>query len=304
MMNWGSLRDFLAVADAGTFSGAARKLKVSQPTLGRRVQALEEELGVALFIRTTQGLDLTDSGELILDHARHMQDDAFAIERLLTGRENTLSGEVVVSVVEGMGSYWMVDELRLFHQKYPDIRISMKTETAVADLIRREADIAIRLFQPTQMDLIAKKAGSIVFGLYASEAYLERCGTPEKLQDLADHDFVLPSVDLISIVESKLAEHNIPVGRLAFKTNNMIALLNAIVCGYGIGLHSCLSGNRSPGLVRLFPEIDVMGVDFWLVTHQELKRSARIRAVFDFLSDLFERNRAAFLGNDSQKPAA
>jgi len=296
MMNWTAIRDFLAVAEAGSLSGAARQLRISQPTLGRRIQALEEDLGVELFVRTPQGLELTDSAHVIRNHAQHMQDDAFAIERLIKGREEGLSGSVTISVIEGMGSYWLTKELKAFHEIYPNIQIVLKTEISVADLLRREADIAIRMFEPEQMDLIAKKAGRIGLGLFASKDYLAKHGTPTTPEALNEHNLVMPTPDEAYWIEKHWNEHKLPWGNIVYRSNNMLATLNAMSCGYGIGIHSCLLAGFDDNLVQVLPDVYCHDMEFWLVTHAELRRSAKIRAVFDFLSDLFQKNKKLLSG--------
>lgn len=295
MPNWDDYRAFLAIAETGSLSAAGRKLGVSQPTLSRRLTALEEKLDASLFIRTPNGLDLTETGEQILDHVRHMADEAGAVERLATGHDRGLEGTVVISVVEAIGMVWLTRHMARFRARYPGITIEIKIDLAAADLIRREADIAVRMFRPHQANLIAKKVGSIHYGFYATEAYLEARGTPGTVEDLRGHDMVAPGAELLRYVEQQLRDQHIPLGRMVFRSNSMFALVTATRSGYGIGVHSGLAAYY-PEMIRILPEITPFKSDLWLVTHTDLKRSARIRAVFDFLSELFADHRAVLRG--------
>lgn len=300
-MNWDTMKDFLAVAETGSLSAAARRLGTSQPTIGRRIATMEDELDETLFIRTPSGLEITEAGELLLQHAKRMNDEMMAAERLLTGRTRTLSGNVTISVIEGMGANWLTREMRAFSEQHPDITIEIRVELIAADLVRREADIAIRMFEPTQLDLISKKGGTMTLGMYASESYLEQYGMPLSMQDLQKHRIVLASKDYLHFIEKHWRTITPDLGPVVYRSNNMTALLNAIEEGYGIGVHSCLLADGRPSLVRIFPEMSFAQVDFWLVTHSDLRRSAPIRAVYDYISALLKRNQDKLLGLHSLK---
>jgi DNA-binding transcriptional LysR family regulator len=296
MLDWTGMRDFLAVAEEGSLSAAAKRLEVSQPTVGRRIAQLEERLGAPLFIRTPKGLDLTDTGELILDHTRRMEEEAHAVERLVTGQEASLSGTVRVSTVEAIGVEWLVQNMLPFRALYPDITLEIHIDSNTVDLLRGEADIAIRLMRPGQADLISKKVATMASGMYASQDYLARKGAPASVDDLPDHDFVLPTLKLIEDVQSLV---RIPIDQkhnTVFRSNSFIALLNATRFGYGIGVHTPLYAQYCPELVRLLPEITVIEMDVFMVMHPDLRRSARIRAVWDFISTLFQQNREMLMG--------
>jgi len=299
MFNWDDLKYFLAMADEGSLSAAARKLNVSQPTLSRRLTTLEEQVGSDLFARTRTGLEMTAIGEQLIDHARHMRDDVYSIERMITGHDSSLQGNVVISCIEILGADWLVRHTRPFREQFPGITVEFKIENVASDLLRREADIAIRMFRPVQNDLIAKRAGTMKYGYYASKQYIEKRGKPENIEDLSGHEFILPHDEILAHTNKFNQRPIHPRGNIAFRSNNLISLSSAVREGFGIGAYSCIMADKDPNLVRLFDDLVVFSSDIWLVSHAELRRSARIRAMFDFLSELFGKHAVAFEGASS-----
>lgn len=296
MIQWDDLKYFLAMADQGSLSAAARKLNVSQPTLSRRLTALEESVGAELFSRTRTGLEMTALGEEMRNHARHMQDDVHAIERLVTGHDSSLQGSVIISCVEAIGSLWLVEQLLGFRKQYPGITVDVKVDNAVSDLLRREADIALRMFRPVQNDLICKRTVTMCYGYYAHKDYLAQHGTPKSVSELKNFDFILPHDEILAYTSTEHRKSiGIPKGA-AFRSNSIVALSTAVKAGYGIGAYSCLAAAADPNLVRLFDDYVVFSSDLWLVSHQELRRSARIRAMYDYLGDLLQSHADAFAG--------
>lgn len=296
MINWDDLKYFLAMAEEGSLSAAARKLKVSQPTLSRRLTALEEDVGSDLFVRSRTGLEMTAIGEQLINHARHMRDDVYSIERLVTGHDSSLQGSVMISCIEILGADWLVQQTRPFREQFPGITVEFKIENTTSDLLRREADIAIRMFRPVQNDLIAKRCGTMTYGYYASRAYLEQHGTPTSFDDITTHEFILPHDEILAHTNKFGKRPYHPRGNIAFRSNNLISLGSAVRAGFGIGAYSCIMAEDDPDLVRLFDDVVVFSSDIWLVSHAELRRSARIRAMFDYLGDLFAEHAAAFEG--------
>ncbi len=299
MFNWDDLKYFLAMAEEGSLSAAARKLKVSQPTLSRRLTVLEENVGSDLFTRTRTGLEMTGIGERLVEHARHMRDDAYSIERMVTGHDSSLQGSVIISCIEILGADWLVKHTRPFRQQFPGITVDLKIENNTSDLLRREADIAIRMFRPVQNDLIARKVGTMRYCYYASKDYIARHGMPDDVNDLAGHEFILPHDEILALT-AKFGKRPFDAEQnIAFRSNSLISLTSAVREGFGIGAYSCLMGDKDPNLVRLFDGHVVFASDIWLVSHAELRRSARIRAMYDFLAQLFTEHAAAFEGTDS-----
>jgi len=287
-MDWRALQDVVTVAETGSLSAAARRLNVSQPTVGRRIEQLEEQLGTLLFNRTARGLILTKVGEGILSHARQMEEGALAIERIATGANQELQGNVRISLIEDLGIQWIPQKLNDFHKEYPQLVIEVNIDNRNVDLLRREADIAIRLARPEQADVICRKVGMLYFGLYASQSYLDEHGIPEHRRDLKDHfhvgfDDEMGHTPLIKKLESLFD----PV-HIRHRSNSHMEMVEATRAGLGCTAICCFIGDTHPDLQRvLINEIDYAR-EIWLVTHAEINSSARIRAVFDFLGKALE----------------
>jgi len=296
MMDWTGIRDFLAVVEAGSLAGAARRLKVSQPTISRRIAALEDTLGVRLFSRTTRRLDLTDAAKRILNDALAMEQAALAIERLAASGDAALEGVVRISTTELLGSNWLTPEMAGFRQRYPGIRLEFVIDNRSVNLMRRDADIALRLARPQQNDLIARKVADHASGLFAAPFYLERHGTPKSLEDLAHH-WAVDGDDLLRQVGKLrwISDHFSPE-RIVYRSNSLFALRAAVAAGHGIGPVSCLVGEQDPELVRILPEIIVAQHEIWLTAHPDLHGNARVRAAFDYLADLLTAHRDALAG--------
>lgn len=294
-LDWDDLKYFLAIAEEGSMSAAAKKLHVSQPTLSRRLATLEERTGSELFHRSRSGQTLTKLGEQIYGHALHMRDDVFAVERLITGHDTTLSGTVTVSCIETIGSRWLVTKMKPFHQDYPGITIDIKIDNSASDLLRREADIALRMYRPQQNDLIAKRTVTMNYAYYASKAYIEEHGMPTRLRELQGHKVILPHDEILAYTSRIQRVRQIDAD-IVFRSNNFLALESAILQGLGFGACSCLTADANPDLVRLFDDRIIFSSEIWLVSHSELRRSARIRSMYDYLGDLLRANKAAFEG--------
>ncbi|TNE61271.1 MAG: LysR family transcriptional regulator [Alphaproteobacteria bacterium] len=297
MIAWDDLKYFLAMAENGSLSAAARKLNVSQPTLSRRLTALEDDVGVELFSRTRTGLEMTALGDQLLRHARHMQDDVHAIERLITGQDTNLSGSVMISCIESVGAGWLVRKLKPFRAQYPGITVDIKVDNAASDLLRREADIALRMFRPVQNDLVAKRTVTMNYGYYATRDYLAEHGAPQSTKELKDHSFILPHDEILAHTKTDPRRVYALSQSAAFRSNSMLALASAVEEGIGIGAYPCMLAAENDNLVRLFEGLTVFSADIWLVAHAELRRNARIRAMYDYLSDMLHDHAAAFAGN-------
>lgn len=294
-LEWTALRDFLAVAEAGSLSAAARRLGVSQPTLTRRMAALEERLGAELFLRTPRGLELTDAGEAILEPARHMEQEARAVEVAVTGRDRALAGPVRITATEGLAIDWLTPELAVFQRSHPEIEIQFLIRNTNVNLLEREADIAVRLGRPRQVDLVARRVGDLAYGLYASRAYLDERGRPQNDDDLRQHQAVVFDELLKHAQLGSWLERSLGPARIVFRANSLQAQLAAMRAGYGIGAQAPFIASRRAELERVLPDRSLL-LDIWLVTHPGLRRSARMRAVYDFLIERFEVARCALAG--------
>jgi len=305
MKNWSDYPILLAVAESGSLTAAGRKLNMSQPTVGRRIRALEDHFGTPLLKRKNGSLIPTAFGNSMLDHIRRMQDEANAINRSSATLEDSLSGIVRLSATEGVGTQWLPSVMQHFRQTHPDILIDVGIGFQNYNLAQREADIALRWFSPgEQNSLIGRKVADVSFGMFASPEYIARKGMPKTVLDLQDHDGVQAS-----IMDGKtlwlLDDNDEPVHmpkRVTFKTNSIWAFNEALEHGYGIGALPIVTdhSHRNLNLVRVLPEITHVEA-LYLVAHQDLKRSTRIRAVFDFLVSAFKTDTEFFKnGSPSQ----
>lgn len=294
MKNWSDYPILLAVAESGSLTAAGRKLNMSQPTVGRRIRALEDHFGTPLLKRENGNLIPTVFGASMLDHIRRMQDEASAIDRSSATLEDSLSGVVRLSATEGVGTAWLPSVMQHFRQTHPDILIDVGIGFQKYNLAQREADIALRWFSPgEQNSLIGRKVADVSFGMFASPEYIEKNGMPKTTLDLKNHDGVLASI-MDGKVLWLLDENDDPIHmpkRITFKTNSIWAFNEALENGYGIGALPIVGdhSHRNLGLIRVLPEITHVEA-LYLVAHQDLKRSARIRAVFDFLVGAFKKD--------------
>jgi DNA-binding transcriptional LysR family regulator len=301
-IDWSILRDFIAVAETGSLSQAARRLRLSQPTLSRRIATLEGQLKAQLFQRTPRGLLLTEAGENVLTGARRVEEEALAIERQAEAAQQTLTGSVRISASEGLGATWLPAKLAAFHAKYPGVCVEILVDNRAANLVRREADIALRMFRPDQPDLIAKHAGDVVMGLYGTRQYLKSHGVPAAVADLQTHYLVGFDESMQRNPAVQRLERCFKPEMIVHRSSSFIGQLNATLSGIGLGVHDCLLADGEPTLQRVLPEHFDHRVEIWLVTHADMRRSARIRTVYDFLAAAIAEDRGRLLGK-AQKAA-
>ncbi|MEP4379574.1 MAG: LysR family transcriptional regulator [Alphaproteobacteria bacterium] len=288
--DWNQARAFLATAEEGSLSAAARALGQTQPTLSRQVAALERNLGVTLFERVGRSLTATQSGLELLDHVRAMGAAASDVSLAATGQSEAIEGEVCISATDVMSAYLLPPLLAPLREDAPGIRIEVVASNVVSDLHRREADIAIRHVRPDQPDLIAKLIGETTGHLYASRNYLDRAGRPGSPEDLTDAAFigVGSTNQLIAILNGsglELSEANFGV----FTSSGVVAWELAKQ-GLGICMMAKDVAALTPEMECVLPELGPFQFPIWLVTHRELHTSRRIRLVFDYLADAFSRN--------------
>jgi DNA-binding transcriptional LysR family regulator len=287
-MDWDKLKVFHAAAEAGSFTHAGEQLGLSQSAVSRQVSALEQELGVSLFHRHARGLILTEQGEL-LHHTAH---DVFmkleAARAKLTDSRERPNGELRVTTTPGIGVHWLTPRLGEFIELYPDVHLSLITTDEELDLAMREADVAIRLRQPTQPDLIQRKLFSVRFHAYASPEYLKRFGTPRSIEDLDAHRVLLLGGQIPAYLQP--TRWLVEVGRDSkgartphLTINNVLGILRASQRGLGIAMLPDYLVEENGGLVQLFAEADPITIDAFFVYPEELKSVARVQAFRDFL---------------------
>ncbi len=282
--DWNRARAFLVTAEEGSLSAAARALGMAQPTLGRQVDALEEELGVVLFERVGRGFTLTPSGLELLDHVRAMGDAANRMSLAAAGRSQSIEGKVCIAASEVHAAFLLPPILAKLRQAQPGIEIEIVTSSKASDLRRREADIAIRNFQPAEPDLIARKIREFPARLYATPGYLDRIGNPRLPYDLRNADFI--SIDSsgmflkgLNAMGMGLTERNFPI-----LTENYLVMWALVKHGLGIGILDADIGDAEPLVRRVLPDLEPLKFPIWLVSHRELNTSRRVRVVFDLLA--------------------
>jgi DNA-binding transcriptional LysR family regulator len=288
-MDWDKLKVFHAAAEAGSFTHAGEQLGLSQSAVSRQVSALEQELTVSLFHRHARGLILTEQGEMLYRTAHEVFMKLEAARAKLTDSREKPNGELKVTTTPGIGVHWLTPRLGEFIDLYPDIRLTLLTTDEELDLAMREADVAIRLRQPTQPDLIQRKLFSVHFHAFASPEYLKRFGTPHALQELDDHRIVLLGGSTVpTYLENRrwLTE----VGRNGkgartptLTINTILGVMRACQRSIGIALLPDYLVEQNGGLVQLFGETDAPAVDAYFVYPEELKAVARVQVFRDFL---------------------
>lgn len=287
--DWNKARAFLVTAEEGSLSAAARALGMAQPTLGRQVDGLEQELGIVLFERVGRGLQLTPGGLELLDHVRVMGDAAGRVSMNALGQSQTLEGRVCISASETYAAVLLPPIIAKLRILEPDIYVEIVVSNQASDLRRREADIAIRNFRPTEPDLIAKKVGEADAVLYATPDYIEKIGNPTMPQDLRHAHFVnLDHAGMMIKALNKLGlgltEENFPL-----LTESYLVMWELVRQGVAIGILDAHIGDADPIVRRVLPNFQPLIFPIWLVSHRELTTSRRIRRVYDYLAEELHR---------------
>lgn len=282
--DWNRARAFLVTAEEGSLTAAARALGMAQPTLGRQVSALEDELGVVLFERVGRGLTLTPSGHELLDHVRAMGDAAGRVSLAAGGQSQSVTGLVRITANEIYSAFLLPPLVEKLRREAPGIDIELIATNTAVDLRRREADIALRNFRPTQPDLIATKVRDDPMRLYAATRYLARIGNPRTPKALSRADFIgIGGTDAmlngLNGLGLSLTRRNFPV-----LTGNHLVLWEMVKQGIGVGVAPERVGDAEPLVRRALPSLAPLSLPIWLTTHRELNTSKRIRLVFDLLA--------------------
>ncbi len=283
--DWTLMRSFLAVLEAGSLLGAARKLASSQPTLGRHVTELEAQLNCTLFERTGRGLTPTRLALQLAEHARTMESGANALLRTLQSGSRQTSGTVRITTSEVAAAYLLPPIIAALRVEEPAIQIELVASNQLTNLLRREADIAVRMVRPDQSSLIARRIGQAGIGAYAHDRYLARAGMPRTPQDLMRHSLV--GYDTDTLILRGFAAMGVPLTResFGFRTDNQIVYCKAVLAGVGIGFVTHYVGQQMPQTRRVLPELKVPALPIWLAVHREIRGNPLIRRVYDFLAE-------------------
>jgi len=283
--DWNQVRAFLATAEEGSFSGAARALKTTQPTIGRQISSLEDALGVTLVERSVKGLTLTAAGRSLLGHVQAMGEAASLISMSAAGQSQEVEGEVTITATDLMSAEQLPDLLMPLRETAPGLRLRIVATSDIQNIMKREADISIRHARPDQPELIARHVGTVHANLYAATDYLDRAGRPQTAREVADHAFVgNADPDLLL---APLHAQGIPLQRENFRTSTESGVVAWALtkAGYGISMQPDILGDRTPGIEKVFPDLVSPEVPVWLVTHRELNTSRKIRLVFDHIAE-------------------
>jgi len=282
-LDWNLVRTFLAIAEEGSLSGASRKLGLAQPTIARHLAALETSLGVELFLRSQRGLTPTEQALELVPLAEVLGATATSFLRKASGPSGEVRGTVRISASEIISVEHLPPILAKLRRTYPQLAIELSASNVVVDLLRRDADIAVRNTDPRQDALIAQRLPPVKLGLYAHRDYLERVGTPRTLAQLADLDVIgfdtatpsLRSLGKISDVFNRTS--------FALRADSNLVQLASIRAGFGIGVCQVALAARDPNLVRVLADHIDLDLELWIVMHEDLRTNARCRSVFDAL---------------------
>jgi DNA-binding transcriptional LysR family regulator len=283
--DWSLVRSFLAVLDAGSLLGAARTLGATQPTIGRHVAELESQLGTVLFERTGRGLLPTEAALRLSEAARAMEAGADQLTRSVAGSDTDAAGTVRITASQPVACILLPPVLARMRRALPQVQVELVASNAVSNLLRREADIALRMVQPDQSTLVARRIGKVTLGAYAHRDYLRRRGTPRQLADLLAHDLV--GADRDDLVLKGFARMGFPVTQeaFAFRTDDLIAYWEAVRAGLGVGFIADYLARTDSQVLPVLPALKIPPLPIWLTVHREIRTNRRIRQVYDFLAE-------------------
>lgn len=286
-IDWDKLRIFHAVADAGSLTHAGDALHLSQSAVSRQIRALEEGLNTTLFHRHARGLILTEQGELLFEATRVMNRRLETAAARIRDSAEEVFGELKVTTTIAFGTLWLAPRLAKLYEKYPDLKIDLMLEERVLDLPMREADVAIRMKEPSQADLVRKRLMGIRMQLYASRAYLEQRGTPERLEDMSRHRLICQAPNAAQVAAGaalvqRLMTQEIPS---MLNINNYFGVLQAVDNDLGVGVLPDYVTEGFPDLVRVLPEVESGEVPVFLAYPEELRQSKRVAAFRDFVTE-------------------
>ena len=283
--DWTLVRSFLAALEHGSLLGAARALKSSQPTIGRHIAELESQLGVLLFERGGRGLKPLAMALKLAESARAMEAGANQLQRSVSGAEDAVRGTVRITASQPVACVLLPPLLARLQQELPGIQIELVSSNEVSNLIRREADIAVRMVPPDQTSLVAKRIGKVTIGTYAHRDYLKRAGTPTQPLELLAHALI--GSDKNEDTLRGFAKMGYPVTKeqFSFRTDDLMANWYAVRSGVGIGFIADYLARTDADVMPLLPMLKIPSIPVWLAVHREIRTSKRIRAVYDFLGD-------------------
>lgn len=298
MFDWNDLRHFLAVARYGSTIAAAKALNVNQSTVHRRLDELEKRLGRQLVMRQPTGYKLTEFGQDMVTYAERVEEAVQTFERRLAASDTELTGSIKLTCPEAVGVRLLHSPfIAKFNERYPGLRVDFVISDKLLDLARGEADVAIRATAPFDEALFGRKIADTPWGIYATDAYIERWGTITDVADIARHSVVL--LDIERHVTKTWLQSVAPEARVAARCNSFSALLSAAKSGVGLAALPMTIGDSDPSLVRVLSPIPGLMTNFYLLMHQDMKTTPRVRALFDFFIDELDIVRPILTGDGS-----
>ena len=295
-MDWDDLRHILALGAAGTLAGAAERLGVHQTTVFRRIGRIEEALGVRLFDRHRDGFSLTPAGEEAAATAERLGVEVDALERRLAGRDTRPSGTVRMTTTDTLLDSVLGPVLAGFRRAYPGIRLEVITGNPFLSLSRRDAEVALRPTDDPPDTLVGRRVADVATAVYAARDYLAESPPPGAL---AEHDWIVPDDSLAHLKSARWLRRELPDLEPVIRCNSLNGVLAACRGGAGLALLPCIMADSRPDLVRVVEPMDELATGLWLLTHRDLRRVARVRALLDHLHEALAARRDAFAGNPS-----
>lgn len=292
-MDWDKLRIFHAVADVGSLTHAGDVLHLSQSAVSRQIRALEESLNVTLFHRHARGLILTEQGELLFDATATMSKRLEAAEARIRDSEDEVFGELRVTTTTGFGTLWLAPRISRLYDRYPELKIDLILSEQVLDLPMREADVAIRMKEPSQADLVRRRLMEVNMRFYATQEYLDKNGTPKSFEDLEKHRIISQSLSTRQVNEGVAwLKPLLSREKLSHLTiNNYFGVLQAVLYGTGIGVLPNYVSEMVTELVRVLPEEESKEIPVFLAFPEELRHSKRVQAFRDFVLEEIKNDR-------------
>lgn len=282
--DWNLYRSFLTVLREGSLSAAARSLGLTQPTMARHIEALEQVVGFELFTRSRQGLAATEGALELRPYAESLAATTAAMMRAASGQGRSVKGTVRVSASEIVGAEILPRIFSSLRERHPELEIELVLSNAVENLLRRDADIAVRMVEPVHEALVVRRLGGIALGLHAHRRYLERAGTPRSLDDLQNHSVIGFDRDTPTIRSMRQRAPGFESIRFALRTDSDIVQLMAIKAGFGVGICQVLLARQDPNLTRVLSTDFELKLGVWLAMHENLRSTPRCRAVFEGLA--------------------
>ena len=293
---WEDLRYFLSVAKSSNLSKAARQLGVNHSTVFRRIVALEKSLGVRLFERMSGGYILTGAGEEMLASISQVEEEIISLHLRLRGQDHQLTGAIRVTTSDALSQIFLQSYFPGFNQEYPDIQIELNTSNNFSNLSKREADVALRPTRNPPEGLVGRKLCIISWAIYGSKRYLRKYGRPAAPEELAQHRVISTDESLSQIAAIRWLKQYVPDESLVLSSSSVMPMLTAAIAGIGLSPLPCWMGDTEPKLVQVFPPLRENASELWLLTHRDLRHTARIRVFMDYMAVVIAKDRPLFEG--------